>query len=212
MDGEIVDQILDRVFVVCNRGKYSHNLRIRKPAIKNYFMAMPLRQKEYIDRLTGNGYDLRLNNLVAEITALFILDNISEPDPSRNRRQRFTFASQLCIVENVYEAALAIGADLGSGDLWVALLHFEMDEKHEPFTTDYLNADDALRRKYIAHSCLDFCLPGGKVTHDLVEYTAENLESLTEICIIVKTRRTFDTDTIRTALEAPHKGLSSGAL
>jgi len=205
-----VDEVLHRIFVECNDGGDADQLRVHADSFLRLFSSLNPRTQEYVNRLTRSDHDKMLRDAVAEVTVVCLLASIKKNEISL--RDEIVLSAEVCVAESLYQVMSYLELEFGTADLWLALIHFEVNETVEPFTTNYSSADEALRRRYIVHSCLDASLPGYSIPDEAIDYVVENIDKLVEICAMVHQRKSLSVGIMREYLNASTKGLSPGVL
>jgi hypothetical protein len=209
---EETDAVLRRLFDDANKGAYSYLLRSSRQHVTEAFLALGDPVVSEIARLSHPSKDDLFKSVIAEMTVVFINSIVDGNPSSRHDRDKIVLSAEICVAEHFYEVSQSLHESFTPGDLWIALIHFESDEHVEPFTTDYLTADTDLKNRFIAHSCLDVCLPGSKVPDSTLRYASQHLSMLTEICIVARERRTLNVEQIIEAMKSHPKSISSGVL
>lgn len=212
MAPEETDDLLRRLFDDSNNGVYSYQLRSSRQQVTEAFISLGNPAMNDIDRLMQCHRDRLFRNVVAEMIVVFINHVVEGIQGSRHDRDRIVLFAEICAAEHLYDVLRAFDEPFTPGDLWIALIHFESDEHVEPFTTDYLSASPELKNRFIAHSCLDRCLPGSKVPEETLRYASEHMGLLTEICLVARERRTLKVEPIMQTMKSHPKSISSGVL
>lgn len=164
-----------------------------------------------IDRLTQPHRDDIFRNVIAEIIVVYIVSIVESSSP-RHQRDWVVLAAEITVAEAIYDVMKAFKEpDFTPGNLWIALLHYEADHT-EHFTVDYFAAEPSVKNRYIAHSCLDLCLPGSKVPDSTVDYASRHMNLLTEICVVARERRTLKIEQIMEVIRSHPPSISSGVL
>lgn len=210
MKQEEVEVVLHRIFVECNGGGDSSQLRLHKDSFIRFFGLLNELTQETISYLTHSDRDQELRDAVAEVCIVFLLNGVKSDESTA--WDQTVLSAEVCVAESLHQSMTAVGLDFGTGDLWLALIHYEVDERTEPFTTDYLSADDSIRHRYIVHACLDAALPGKEVPDDTISCVVENIGMLSEICVLVHQRQSFSDGMIREFISSSAKSLSLGVL
>lgn len=207
---EEVEVALHRIFVECNGGGDSGLLGLHKDSFIEFFGLLNDLAKETISYLTHSDRDQELRDAVSEVTIVYFLSGLKNGEPTA--WDQTVLSAEVCAAESLHRTMTAVGMEFGTGDLWLALIHYEVNERVEPFTTDYLSSDDSIRQRYIVHACLDSAFGGQEVPEDTVSCVVEHIGMLTEICILVHQRQSFSIGMINEFLASSAKSLSLGAL
>jgi hypothetical protein len=210
MKPEEVEVVLHKIFVECNGGGDSSQLDLHKDSFIRLFGILNDLTKETISYLTHSDRDQELRDAVAEVSIVFLLNGVKGGEPTE--WDKTVLSAEVCVAESLHRTMTTVGLEFGTGDLWLALIHYEADERTEPFTTDYLSADDSIRQKYIVHACLDAALPGREVPDATVSFVVEHIGMLPEICVLVHQRQSFSIGMVQEFLANSAKSLSLGVL
>lgn len=210
MNSGDIELALHWTLVDCQSGV---NAYLNTPELKTIFSSLPDPMAQEILRLAHPIQDKALRDVISEITIVFLMNATNNTYRGKSARNgQYILAAELCVAEKLYRTLRAIDMDFGPGDLWQALLHFEIDEKVPPFSTDYFSAHTELRNRFISHACLDACMPGGSIPEETIAYAAENMELLVDICSLVHHRGSFSVGMIQEFIGASTRSLALGVL
>ena len=205
------DAVAHRLFVDCNRGAYAYQWRSSREDITQAFISLGEPMMQEIDRLTQPHRDAIFRNVIAEIIVVFIIGMV-ESSSSTHERDRIVLSAEIVAAEAIYDVMKVFKeTDFTPGNLWIALLHYEADHD-EHFKVDYFAADPPVKNRYIAHACLDLCLPGSRIPDSTVDYASRHMNLLTEICVVARERRTLKVEQIMEVIRSHPRSISSGVL
>lgn len=207
--GEI-NGILHRVFIDCNDGVNSSQLAEQQDSFIASLQCLSSSTIETISWLTNSESPKSLRDEVAEVVIVFLLNGAKRGAPTT--WSTTVLSAELCVAEMLHRVMSAMDLGFSTGDMWLALINYEANEKVEPFTTNYLLSGESIRQRYIVYACLDAVFSGQDIPEEVITFSVENIASLTDICRVVHARQTFSVDVIAETLTTPSRSLSLGVL